>query len=180
MYGDMKKIVMLAFLLCCARFAFAQYKPVDQGSSIKFKVKNFGFNSSGSFSGLSGTIDFDPDKPAESKFDVSIDANSVNTDNESRDNHLREETYFDVKNYPQIRFVSSKINGKGGNFTVNGSLTIKNKTKEISFPFTISQEKDGYLFKGDFEINRKEFGVGGSSTISDNVQVMLSIHAQKS
>ena len=171
---------MLACFLCCVRLGFAQYKPVDQGSSIKFKVKNFGFNSSGIFSGLSGTIDFDPERPEESKFDVSIDANSVNTDNESRDNHLREETYFDVKNYPKIRFVSSKITGKGGNFSVTGNLTIKKKTKEISFPFTITQEKDGYLFKGDFEINRKEFGIGGTSTISDNVQVMLSVHAQKS
>jgi polyisoprenoid-binding protein YceI len=175
----MKKIVLLTLILCFVQLAFTQYKPVDQGSSIKFKVKNFGFNSGGSFGGLKGTIDFDPEKPADSKFDVTIDANSVNTDNESRDNHLREESYFDVKNYPQIRFVSSKITGKGGNFILKGNLTIKNKTKEINFPFSISQEKDGYLFKGEFNINRKEFGVGGSSTISDNVEVMLTVHAQK-
>jgi polyisoprenoid-binding protein YceI len=176
---DMKKIVLLTLILCFVQLAFAQYKPVDQGSSITFKVKNFGFNSGGSFSRLKGTIDFDPERPAESKFDVTVEAGSVNTDNESRDNHLREETYFDVKNYPQIRFVSSKITGKGGNFSFTGYLTIKKTTKEISFPFTISQEKDGYLFKGDFNINRKEFGVGGSSTISDNVEVMLKVHAQK-
>ena len=175
----MKKLALAGWILCYAQLVFAQYKPVDQGSSIKFKVKNFGFNSGGSFSGLQGTIDFDPEKPGESKFDVTIQAASVNTDNESRDNHLREESYFDVKNYPLIRFVSTRISGKGGNFTFTGNLTIKKKTKEISFPFTISMEKDGYLFKGEFNINRKEFGVGGSSTISDNVDVMLSVHAQK-
>ena len=175
----MKKLALAGWILCYAQLVFAQYKPVDQGSSIKFKVKNFGFNSGGSFSGLQGTIDFDPEKPGESKFDVTIQAASVNTDNESRDNHLREESYFDVKNYPLIRFVSTRITGKGGNFTFTGNLTIKKKTKEISFPFTISMEKDGYLFKGEFNINRKEFGVGGSSTISDNVDVMLSVHAQK-
>lgn len=175
----MKKLALAGWILCYAQLVFAQYKPVDQGSSIKFKVKNFGFNSGGSFSGLQGTIDFDPEKPGESKFDVTIQAASVNTDNESRDNHLREESYFDVKNYPLIRFVSTRITGKGGTFTFTGNLTIKKKTKEISFPFTISMEKDGYLFKGEFNINRKEFGVGGSSTISDNVDVMLSVHAQK-
>jgi polyisoprenoid-binding protein YceI len=175
----MKKIVLVAWILCYVQLAFTQYRPVDQGSSIKFKVKNFGFNSGGGFSGLKGTIDFDPEKPGDSKFDVTIEANSVNTENESRDNHLREETYFDVKNYPRIHFVSIKIAGKGGNFTVTGNLTIKKTTKEISFPFTISQEKDGYLFKGDFNINRKEFGIGGSSTISDNVDVILTVHAQK-
>jgi|SRR6516225_6664682 polyisoprenoid-binding protein YceI len=176
---DMKKLVFAAWIICFAQLNFAQYKPTDQGSSVKFKVKNFGFNSGGSFSGLHGIIDFDPEKVADSKFDVTIQATSVNTDNESRDNHLREESYFDVKNYPLIRFVSTKITGKGASFTVTGNLTIKKKTKEISFPFTITQEKDGYLFKGDFNINRKEFGVGGSSTISENVDVLLSIHAQK-
>ena len=53
-----------------------------------------------------GDIVFNPDDLAKSLFRVRIKAESINTDNESRDEHLKEETYFDVKNYPMIRFVS--------------------------------------------------------------------------
>ncbi|HZX58059.1 MAG TPA: YceI family protein [Mucilaginibacter sp.] len=58
---------------------------------------------------MQGSILFDPVQPGKMFFDVSIDANSVNTGNDMRDNHLRESTYFDVKKYPLIHFVSSKV-----------------------------------------------------------------------
>ena len=177
----MKKIILLFIFASTAVFALAQYKPVEKGSSVKFKVKNFGFNVTGSFSGLDGTIQFDPNNLASSSFEVSIDANSVFTDNNARDNHLREDSYFDVKNYPRIRFVSTRVtpSNKKGTLFVFGKLTIKKETKEISFPFTAEPSQDGYLFNGSFSINRKDFGVGGSSTISDNVDLTLSVLATK-
>jgi polyisoprenoid-binding protein YceI len=177
----MKKIFLLFFITIPGLVVSAQYKPVEKGSEIKFKVKNFGFNVSGSFSGLNGTISFDPNNLAASTFDVSADANSIFTDNNARDNHLREDTYFDVKNYPRIRFVSTRVttSNKSGTYFVFGKLTIKKETKEISFPFTAETSEDGYLFKGEFKINRRDFGVGGSSTISDNVDVALSVLAKK-
>ncbi len=173
---------MLFFMMALTgQFLLAQYKPVDQGSAVQFKIKNFGFSVSGSFTGLDGKIDFNPNNLAASAFDVSIDANSINTDNNMRDNHLREDTYFDVKNYPRIHFVSTKVttSNKEGILFVFGKLTIKNQTKEISFPFTATPSGSDYLFKGEFKINRRDFGVGGSSTISDNLQVSLSVLAKK-
>jgi len=177
----MKRIVLSFVFACTAVFALAQYKPVEKSSAVKFKVKNFGFNVTGSFSGLDGTIQFDPNNLSTASFDVSIDANSVFTDNNARDNHLREDSYFDVKNYPRIRFVSTKVtpSNKKGTLFIFGKLTIKNETREISFPFTADPSQDGFLFKGDFKINRKDFGVGGSSTISDNVDLSLSVLAAK-
>jgi len=177
----MKKIIISVLLVITGKFLFAQYKPVDQGSSIQFKIKNFGFNVSGSFTGLEGTINFDPNNLATANFDVSIDANSINTDNNARDNHLREDTYFDVKNYPRIHFVSTKVttSNKQGTLFIFGKLTIKNQSKDISFPFTATSSDDGYLFKGGFKINRRDFGVGGSSTISDNLEMSLSVVAKK-
>jgi len=174
---NMKKIILLFFIAIAAKFAAAQYKPLDKGSDIKFKVKNFGFNVSGSFSGLQGMIQFDPDNLSTASFDISLDANSVNTDNNMRDNHLREDSYFDVKNYPLIHFVSTKItpSNKKGILFIFGKLTIKKETREISFPFTATPSDEGYLFKGGFRINRRNFGVGGSSTISDNVELFLSV-----
>jgi polyisoprenoid-binding protein YceI len=157
--------------------ATAQYKPVDNGSSVEFKIKNFGINTKGSFKGLQGSISFNIARPADASFDVSIDANTINTENEMRDNHLRAETYFDVKKYPHIRLVSAKItpSDKAGVFLISGKLTIKNTTRDISFPFTAVPANDGYLFKGTFNINRRDFDVGGASIISDNLQVQLSI-----
>lgn len=174
------KILTLFFLLVVTgNFAFAQYNPIDQGSSLQFTIKNFGFDVTGTFTGLKGSIKFDPQNPAVSTFDVSIDANTVNTDNSLRDSHLRDNTYFDVKNYPAIHFVSTKVTGKNGAYIISGKLTIKKQTKDISFPFTASAANDGYLFKGTFNINRKDFDVGGTSTISNNLEVALSILAKK-
>ena len=177
----MKRIILGLLILTSTLIARAQYKPVDAGSSVKFKIKNFGFNLGGSFTGLNGSIKFDPSNPGSSSFDVTIDASKVNTDNESRDEHLREETYFDVKNHPVIRIVSSKITAgsKSGNFQLVANLTIKGKTKEINFPFSAVADGDGFIFKGEFKMNRRDFAIGGSSTLSDSVEVMLTIAAKK-
>jgi polyisoprenoid-binding protein YceI len=180
--NKIKKILVLFAWPSLFSFAvLAQYKPVDKGSSISFKIKNFGFNVEGSFSGLEGIIHFDPASLSSDDFDVTVNAASVNTGSEMRDNHLKEEAYFDVKNHPRIRFVSTKVteSNKKGILFVFGKLTIKNTSKEISFPFTATGKDGGYLFSGQFKINRKDFDIGGSSTISDNLEVILSVEATK-
>jgi polyisoprenoid-binding protein YceI len=175
----MKKTILFMAFVIAGKFAAAQYKPVDEGSSLTFTIKNFGFNVTGRFTGLKGNIKFDPQKPTESNFDVSIDANTVNTDNGLRDHHLRESAYFNVKDYPDIHLVSTKVISRNGAFMIYGKLTIKNKTKDISFPFTAATSNESYLFKGTFKINRRDFDVGGSSAISDNLDVILNILAKK-
>jgi polyisoprenoid-binding protein YceI len=162
--------------------SFSQdFKPTDAGSAIGFEIKNFGFNSKGSFSGLDGKISWDPKDPARAIFDVSIDASSVNTDNNTRDEHLRKETYFDVEKYPRIRMVSTGITGpdNAGHYTFSGKLTIKNTTKDISFPFVATALGNDYIFKGGFTINRRDFNVGGGSTLSNNLTVSLTVLAKK-
>jgi polyisoprenoid-binding protein YceI len=178
----MKRFLPGLVMLFCAANVFAQtYSPVDEGSTVKFSVKNFGFTVDGSFKGLKGAIDFDPEKYTEAKFDVSVDANTIFTDNGLRDNHLRDDNYFDVKNHPRISFVSTKVtaSNKAGVLFIFGNLEIKGITKEISFPFTATPADGGFLFKGQFKINRRDFNIGGSSTISDNVNVFLNIMAKK-
>jgi len=178
----MKNTLFLSLFWMMAGFASAQYKPDDAGSSVQFKIRNLGFNVNGSFNGLGGNIRFNPDSLTTSNFDVSVDANSINTDNNMRDNHLRNDSYFDVKNYPRIHFLSTKIttSNKKETLFVFGKLTIKNQTKDISFPFSETPSGDGYLFSGKFKINRKDFGIGGSSTISDDLEVSLNILSKKS
>jgi polyisoprenoid-binding protein YceI len=156
--------------------------PVPGESKVEFRIRNFGFGVTGKFSGLTGKIIFNPASTANASVNVSVDANSIDTDNNTRDNHLRKEEYFDVENYPRIQFVSTTITKgkKNGEFIINGKLTIKKVTREVSFPFTAKSLANGYLLKGEFKINRRDFGVGGGSTVSDNLLVCLEVVTKKS
>lgn len=174
-----KKFVLLFLVPFSGNWVRAQYKPVDAGSSVTFKIKNLGIGVNGSFTGLQGDIRFDPTRLADASFEVSVDAATVNTDNNMRDDHLRRTDYFDVKTYPQIRLSSTKIrpSNKANAFFLYGRLTIKNQTKDISFPFTATSSGKGWIFDGTFIINRRDFDVGSASIISDKLEVSLHVVA---
>jgi len=141
-----------------------------------------GFNITGSFTGLAGQIHFDPANLSTSNFEATIDVSTINTGIDMRDEHLRTDDYFDAKNYPTIKFVSTKVtpSNKSGILYIFGNLTIRNITKEISFPFKATAQDAGYLFSGEFKINRRDFNVGRSSaTLGDNLTVLLTVFAQK-
>jgi polyisoprenoid-binding protein YceI len=162
-----------------AQQVVARYTPEDQGSSVTFTIKNLGFKVNGTFTGLQGIIGFDPKHLSGAAFDVSVDAATVNTDNSMRDDHLKGAGYFDVQHYPRIRFVSTSVSARGmsGRYIISGKLTIRDTTKEITFPFTATPKGDDYIFSGEFNINRKDFKIGGSGTISNSLTVSLSIFA---
>ena len=106
----MKLVLSICALLCCFNSINAQkYSPIDKESKIEFSIKNFGINTKGSFSGLKGDILFDDKNPSSSSFNVSVDASTIDTDNNMRDSHLKKEEYFNVEKYPAITFTSSKI-----------------------------------------------------------------------
>jgi polyisoprenoid-binding protein YceI len=171
-------LAWLIQLMTVTTFA-QQYKVTDEGSSVKFRIKNFGIETGGSFKGLQGTVSFDPNDLSKDSFDLSVDANTIDTDNNMRDNHLRKEEYFDVQNYPRIRFVSTGVTvDKNAHFTAAGKLTIKNITREVSVPFTAVQKDSGYVFSGELKFNRKDYKVGGSSTIGNAVTVQFTVIAR--
>ena len=177
----MKQLILVMILLAAAYVNAQSLKPVDEHSAVKFTIKNFGFNVGGSFKGLNGTVHFDPADLSHASFDVTIDVNSINTGIDMRDDHLRSEDYFDVKNYPHIRFISTRVvnSNKSGTFIVYGNLTIKQTTKEMSIPFTAQPQPDGFLFTGQFKMNRRDFSIGGSGTISNELIVKLEVVTKK-
>ena len=178
----MKRVILVFPVFIFSLTLFAQtYTPAGEGSKVHFVINNFGIATGGNFSGLTGSIKFDPANPTESDFDVSVDANTVDTDIEARDNHLRKAEYLDVKNYPRISFKSAKVTktNKDGYLYMFGTITIKGVTKEIKFPFTATSKNGGYLFEGSFKLNRRDFGVGkGSISLSDDLTVSLSVFAK--
>jgi polyisoprenoid-binding protein YceI len=150
--------------------------PGDAESHVEFKIRNFGILVEGSFTGIVGRIRFNPLELHASQFEVSVNSNTIRTGIGARDNHLRKPEYLDVKNFPRIHFLSSKVSStsKHGEYIIKGTLTIKNKSKEITFLFN----NTGNRFKGKFEINRRHFDVGGRSvTMADMVEVHLDIFA---
>lgn len=178
----MLRVVFGSLLLLTSAVCAAQdYQPVDQGSEIGFEIKNFGINTRGTFSGLEGKIVWDPNDLAKAFFDVSVGAATINTDNEMRDGHLRKEDYFDAGKYPRIRLVSTAVTGPdgSGHYTFKGKLTIKDVTQEISFAFIATPMGDDIIFKGVFLLNRRDFHVGGSSTLSNKLTVSITVLAKK-
>ena len=178
----MKKGFIVLVALFAIGISYAQtYQPVEEKSSVKFTIKNFGVNTGGSFKGPQGSIVFDPADISKTVFDVSVSAETIDTDNDSRDKHLKDEDYFSVEAYPNISFKSDKVDGNAKKgYTVKGKLTMKGVTKDISFPFTAVQQGTDWLFSGEFKLNRRDFKIGGNSAVlSDNLVVSLSVLATK-
>ncbi|MGZ3932792.1 MAG: YceI family protein [Bacteroidia bacterium] len=150
-------------------------------SSITFEIKNLGITTGGSIGGLSAKVNFNPANLGISTLEASVDVKTINTDNDSRDEHLRSEDFFDVARYPKISLKSVAFKHKSGNnYTGTFTLTIKDKLKQVEIPFTFLDKGNSVEFKGTFKINRLDFGVGGSSMVlSDNVNITIDCEERK-
>lgn len=174
----MKSVLASTAFLILTAFTFINLTPVDSKDAVKFVIKNFGINTKGTLSGLKGTINWQPDNPSQSSMNVSVDVSTINTAIEARDKDLQKETYFDADKYPTINFVSTSISAANGAYTITGNLTIKGITKSVNFPFTVTPTGSGYLFQGNFTINRLDYHVGGNSMVlGDDVDVALKVLA---
>jgi polyisoprenoid-binding protein YceI len=181
MKHSIKILPVLLAILCAAMVSRAQYRLVAHGSELKFIIKNLGFDVEGNLAGFDGNISFNEQDMPGCSFDVSVNAATVNTGNSLRDEHLRGENYFNVQAYPTIKLVSENVTAvnKSGTYRLNGKLTMKGVTKPVSFPFTAVTIPGGYGFKASFKINRRDFGIGGTSTIADELQVNINVIAKK-
>ncbi len=150
-------------------------------SAITFGIRNMGIGTGGSIAGLVTKIHFTPANLTSSSIEASVDVNTINTDNSSRDEHLRSEDFFDVSRYPKITLKSIAFKRKSGNNYVGAFiLTIKDKSKQIEMPFTYLEKENTFAFKGSFKINRLDFGVGSSSLVlSDEVTVSIDCEEKK-
>ena len=169
----MKRIIVTASIaLLLSAFTLVDLKPVDSEGAVTFVIKNFGLNTNGSLKGLKGTIKWDAANPAASQISASVDVNTLNTGIDMRDKDLKEEKYFDVTKYPTINFVSTAVSAT----SITGNLTIKGVTKSFTFPITVTPSGSGYLFQGNFSVNRRDFGIGGGSMVlSDEAKVTLKV-----
>ena len=178
----MKKIATIFLLSIFSGFAFTYItKQSVTKSAVTFQIKNLGINVGGSFSGLKADINFDPAHLETSSIEASVQANTVNTDNETRDHHLKSDSYFNAEKYPEIKMksVSFKHNS-GNNYTGTFDLTIKDKTNQVQVPFTYTENGNDSEFKGTLKIKRTDYGVGGRSMVmSNDVTISIDVSTTK-
>ncbi|MBS1523591.1 MAG: YceI family protein [Bacteroidetes bacterium] len=178
----MKKIAAIFLLAIFSGLAFTYIaKQTIIKSAVTFQIKNLGINIGGNFSGLKADINFDPAHLETSSIEASVQANTINTDNETRDHHLKSDSYFDADKYPEIKMksVSFKHNS-GNNYTGTFNLTIKDKTNQVQVPFTYTENSNDGEFKGSFKIKRTDYGVGGRSMVmSNDVTISIDVSTSK-
>lgn len=181
----MKIKVSLGILLIISTLSITSFaqnlKPVT--AAITFKIKHsLGATADGNFKGFAGSFTFDPENLATALIKASIDAKSINTGINMRDNTMRSDDYFDVEKYPRISMVSTKIDKgtKENEYIGFFNLTIKNVTKNIKIPFTFTQNGSQSIFKGTFAINRIEYGIGGKSALLGDVAIInITVNTQQ-
>jgi len=195
----MKRIiasVSAIIALALPAFAFASTWTIDPDhSNIGFKVRHLMVsNVKGSFDKHTGTVEINDKDITKSKVEVSIDTNSINTNVQKRDDHLRSADFFDVAKFPTMTFVSKKIAQAGKDkLKVTGDLTLHGVTKEVVLdvegPSKESKDPWGSLRKGataTTKINRKDFGLvwnkaleTGGVAVGDEIIITLEIEMIK-
>lgn len=157
-------------------------------SELQFKVRHMMVSTvTGHFKVMNATVTTEGDDMSTAKVHFTTDIDSVSTNNEQRDGHLKSGDFFDAANHPQIIFEGNGMEKTGeGEYKMNGTLTMRGVSKEI----TLHVEYGGVMqdpwgntrtgFSATTKINRKDFGVS-FSMVSEAGGIMLSdevtIHA---
>jgi polyisoprenoid-binding protein YceI len=159
-------------------------------SEVQFKVKHLVISTvTGSFGSYDGHIETEGEHFENASAEFTADINSISTNNQDRDQHLKSEDFFHAEAYPQLRFESTKFEKTGDQtYRVTGNLTIRDVTKEVELDVVhggtvvdpYGNTKAGFDITGI--INRKEFGLAwsamteaGNVVVGDKVTLQLNV-----
>jgi len=163
-------------------------------SEVQFKVKHLVISTvTGSFQNFEGTVETEGDDFSDANIKFSLDVNSIDTNQEQRDGHLKGADFFNAEQFPHITFEStSVIKEDEDNYKLTGNLTIKGVTKPVTLKVEhggiatdfYGNTKAGFDIEG--KINRKEFGLtwdgvteAGSIVVGEDVKLHASIQLAK-
>jgi len=163
-------------------------------SNVEFAVRHLMISTvKGRFAGVEGAVTIDERDPSRSAVDVTIDAASIDTRVEQRDQHLRSADFFEVEKYPAITFKSTHVarNGEGA-FAVTGDLTIHGVTRSVTL--AVAEEgrtrdpwgNDRVAFSASAKINRKDFGLhwnqvleAGGVAVGDEIKIAIDVELMR-
>lgn len=194
-FAKLAAALILAALLAIPALAHAADWRIDPThTTVSFKVRHLGVTwVQGEFQRVSGKVRYDRKNPGASAADIVIDADSINTRNARRDNHLRNDDFLLVEKHPTITFKSKSVKNAGAEgLDLVGSLTIRGVTKEVVLKVAdISGEVKmrGTVKMGasaTTRINRKDFGVkynrlleAGGLVVGDEVRITIDVELNK-
>lgn len=183
----MSRIVVtavIALALSAAALAQAGTWQIDPNhTAAQFAVKHLAVSTvRGAFMKVSGSAQYDPADPTKDSVDITIDANSVDTRVQMRDNDLRSPNFLDVQKFPTITFKSKQTKAAGGGkLQMVGDLTIHGVTKEVvldvdgpSSPIKDPWGNQRIGASASTKINRKDFGVNGlPAVVGDDINITI-------
>ncbi|MBD2700842.1 YceI family protein [Spirosoma sp. BT702] len=182
----MKKATFFAALLCSSVGAFAQNWTLDKAhSNLGFSVTHMMLAEvDGKFQNFDVKMTSSKDDFSDAQIDLTADVNSINTNQDRRDTHLKSPDFFDAAKYPTLSFKSKSITKVGGNkYKLAGDLTMHGVTKPVTLdavingPVTNPQNKKVKAgFKVTGEVKRADFALGGAPTavVSDEIAIRAS------
>ncbi|MGI9191719.1 MAG: YceI family protein [Chitinophagaceae bacterium] len=190
----MKKMMfslMTLFIALATQAQTAKTWQVDPvHSAVKFSVSHLVISEvDGSFKKFQGSIKSAQADLQDAQIEFNIDVNSINTDNNMRDEHLKSADFFDAKQFPSMKFVSTSFKKKSGNnYILTGNMTIKGVTKKVSYNVVYGGiAKDGYGntkagFKVKGIINRFDYDLkwnalteAGGATVGKDIDMTLNL-----
>ena len=171
----------------------ATYKIDATHSEVTFKIKHLMIsNVSGNFTKFDGEIKANNEDLSDAVFSFEADIDSINTNNEQRDGHLKSADFFDAENHPKLSFKSTSFTKKGDDFELVGDFTLRGVTKSVKLNAEYAgkmvdpygNEKHGFEISG--KISRKEFGLewsavteAGGIVVSDEVKLLVNAQFSK-
>jgi polyisoprenoid-binding protein YceI len=166
-------LVGLAVVLAAQPLFAVKFKVDHPHTNIGFSVKHMVIaKTTGSFKEFDATLELDPDDMSSFSVMATIQAASIDTNNDQRNNHLRSSDFLDVANHPTITFESSELSMMDGNYVLHGDLTIRGVTHAIELPIEIvgpvmAMGNTVVGFAGSVTINRHDYGVSWSRTLDN-------------
>jgi len=161
------------------------YAITPANSKIGFVGSKVTGSHNGSFEKFSGETHYTGDVTT-SHVTITMESDSITTDDAGLTKHLKTPDFFDVAKYPQAKFESTAIKAggdKGASHTITGNLTLHGVTKSVTFPATIAVAPDAITVDSTFTINRKDFGINyagaADNLIRDDVVLTLKVKATK-
>ena len=160
MHQQLRYLLILALVCGSVALAATQWTVQPKESKLTFVGNQAGAEFQGAFERFTADIKFDPQDLAGSRFDVKIDMTSVNSRDSERDETIKSDDLFAVKQYPSAHYVADHFTAKGAAYTATGKLTIRNVTRDVPIAFTFEKKDGSAWLKGSAQLKRLDFGVG--------------------
>lgn len=164
----------------------ATYEVDGVHSSVVFGVQHAGVSRFyGRFNKMAGQFSFSESDPTKARFEIEVDADSVDTASDGRDKHLKSPDFFSVKQFPKITFKSKSLEKSGDAWKLKGDLTLHGVTKliEADFEWIGVGEMQGTKkggFEATFKFKRSDFGMSNHlGGIGDDVKVIVSLEGNQ-